>query len=164
MCVLSHVQLFATPQIGSWSGSSAHGIFQARILQQVAISSSRGSSQIRDQTTSLVPPALAGRFLTTVPPVKPITWFKSKNEWKSLPPIRSGAEQQKDENLLFIFSFLKWYTCTVSLIKNNTDMTRYDSLVSAYISSPSWICLWDSWSVHSSPDHCLTRGKNKWLT
>jgi len=29
-------------------GSSVHGIFQARILEQVAISSSRGSSQPRD--------------------------------------------------------------------------------------------------------------------
>ena len=31
-------------------GSSVHGIFQARILEQVAISYSRGSSQSRDQT------------------------------------------------------------------------------------------------------------------
>ena len=31
-------------------GSSAHGIFQARILELVAISFSRGSSQLRDQT------------------------------------------------------------------------------------------------------------------
>ena len=31
-------------------GSSVHGIFQARILGWVAISSSRGSSQLRDQT------------------------------------------------------------------------------------------------------------------
>ena len=30
--------------------SSVHGIFQARILEWVAISSSRGSSQLRDQT------------------------------------------------------------------------------------------------------------------
>ena len=32
------------------SGSSIHGIFQARILEWVAISSSRGSSRPRDQT------------------------------------------------------------------------------------------------------------------
>ena len=31
-------------------GSSVHGIFQARILERVAISSSRGSSRPRDQT------------------------------------------------------------------------------------------------------------------
>ena len=41
---LSGVCLFATP------GSSVHGIFQARILEWVATSSSRGSSQTRDQT------------------------------------------------------------------------------------------------------------------
>ena len=43
-CVLSRVQLFATPWIVALSGSSVHGIFQARILKQVAISYSRGSS------------------------------------------------------------------------------------------------------------------------
>ena len=32
------------------SGSSVHGIFQAKILEQVAISNSRGSFQPRDQT------------------------------------------------------------------------------------------------------------------
>ena len=32
------------------SGSSVHGIFQARILEWVAISSVRGFSQTRDQT------------------------------------------------------------------------------------------------------------------
>ena len=34
----------------SLSGSSVHGIFQARILEWVAMPSSRGSSQPRDQT------------------------------------------------------------------------------------------------------------------
>ena len=37
----------------SLPGSSVHGIFQARILERVAISSSRGSSWPRDQTWSL---------------------------------------------------------------------------------------------------------------
>jgi len=35
---------------GSPPGSSVHGIFQARILEWVAISYSRGSSRPRDQT------------------------------------------------------------------------------------------------------------------
>ena len=34
----------------SLSGSSVHGILQARILEWVAMLSSRGSSQLRDQT------------------------------------------------------------------------------------------------------------------
>ena len=42
-------------------GSSVHGILQARILEWVAISFSRGSSQPRDQTQIS---CTAGRFLT----------------------------------------------------------------------------------------------------
>ena len=38
------------PMDWSLSGSSIHGIFQARVLEWVAISFSRGSSQPRDQT------------------------------------------------------------------------------------------------------------------
>ena len=51
MCLV--IQLCPTlcdPMDSSPSGSSVHGIFQARILEQVAISSSRGSSQPRDRT------------------------------------------------------------------------------------------------------------------
>ena len=43
-------------------GSSVHGISQARILEWVAISFSRGSSRIWDRTWCPVSPALAGRF------------------------------------------------------------------------------------------------------
>ena len=47
-------------------GSSVHGILQARILEWVAMPSSRGSSQTRDQNLlSLTSPAVAGRFFTT---------------------------------------------------------------------------------------------------
>ena len=45
-------------------GSSVHAISQARILEWVAISFSRGSSRPRDLTTSLASPALAGGFFT----------------------------------------------------------------------------------------------------
>ena len=49
-------------------GSSAHGISQARVLEWVAISFSRGSSQPRDQTQLS---CSAGGFLTTEPPGNP---------------------------------------------------------------------------------------------
>ena len=49
--VLSHVRLFATPWTVARQGASVHGIFQARILEWVAISSSRRSSQPRDWTS-----------------------------------------------------------------------------------------------------------------
>ena len=48
---LSHVRLFANPwTVCSPPGSSIHGIFQARTLEWVAISFSRGSSWPMDQT------------------------------------------------------------------------------------------------------------------
>ena len=52
-CMLSFfylVLLFMTPMDCSPPGSSVHGILQARITESVAIASSRGSSQPRDQT------------------------------------------------------------------------------------------------------------------
>ena len=51
----------------SQPGSSVHGIFQARILEWVAISFSRRSSQLRDQTRV----SGVSRFVTTVPLGKP---------------------------------------------------------------------------------------------
>ena len=45
-------------------GSSILGIFQARILELVAISSSRGSSQPRDRTPGSCVSCIAGRVLT----------------------------------------------------------------------------------------------------
>ena len=53
MCVLSHFsqfQFFFDPVDYSPPGSSAHGILQARILEWVAMPSSRGSSKPRDQS------------------------------------------------------------------------------------------------------------------
>ena len=44
----SRVRLFVTPWNSSLPGSSLHGVLQARVLEWVAISFSRGSSQPRD--------------------------------------------------------------------------------------------------------------------
>ena len=49
-------------------GSSIQGIFQARILEWVAISFSRGSSRPRDQTDISWVSCTAGRFFTCEPP------------------------------------------------------------------------------------------------
>ena len=46
-------------------GSSVHGLLRARILEWVAMPSSRRSSWPRDPTWSLMSLALAGRFFTT---------------------------------------------------------------------------------------------------
>ena len=61
ICVLAQLcPTLCKPVDCSPPGSSDHGIFQARILEWVAISSSRGSSWPREWTASLVSPALAG--------------------------------------------------------------------------------------------------------
>ena len=56
--LLSRVQLFLTPS------TVVHGILQARILEWVAVPSSRGSSQPRDGT---LVSHIAGRFFTSWP-------------------------------------------------------------------------------------------------
>ena len=57
--------------LNSLPSSSVHGIFQARILEWVAISYYRvsGRSSPRIKSMSVVSPALAGRFFTTAPPI-----------------------------------------------------------------------------------------------
>ena len=69
LCVLSHVGLFVTP----WTilFRLLHGILQPRILEWVAMPSSRGSPDPGIEPASLMSPALAGRFFTTLPPGKP---------------------------------------------------------------------------------------------
>ena len=52
------------PMDCSLLGSFVHGIFQARILEYVAISSSRGSSQPKDWTHISCVFCIAGRFFT----------------------------------------------------------------------------------------------------
>ena len=58
------------PRYCSPPGSSVHWIFQARILERVAISSH----------TTLVSPTLIGRFFTTESPRKPPRW--TKKTWR----------------------------------------------------------------------------------
>ena len=75
--MLSCVQALCDPIDCNPPGSSVRGIFQARILEWVAISFSRGSSQPRDRTASLTSPALAGGFFTSIPPGVIQQQFKS---------------------------------------------------------------------------------------
>ena len=82
-------------------GSSVHGVFQARILGWVAISSSRGSSQLRDQTHVSCVSCIGGRFFTTVPPGKPRALmflsclkYLPKNMWLSADGDRANKIQK----------------------------------------------------------------------
>ena len=66
-----HLPLFATPWTVVPSWSSVHGLSQARILEWVGISFSRGSFLTQGWNPRLLH-WLAGRFFTTEPPGKPV--------------------------------------------------------------------------------------------
>ena len=64
MCLVAQSYLILwDPMDCSPPGSSVHGISQARILEWIAISFSRGSSQPKDQVTVSCVSGIAGRFL-----------------------------------------------------------------------------------------------------
>ena len=79
------------PMDCSLPGFSVCGILQARILEWVAISSCRGSSQPRDRTRAS---CISGRFFLSVPRNKPqftLIWLlllrSSKHFWPALPHL-----------------------------------------------------------------------------
>ena len=79
-CQVTQLCLMLQPHGQSPPGSSVHGILQARILEWVAMLSSRGSSRPRDQTLCLLN-CQAGS-LPLVPPGKPSTHGAIK--WKKV--------------------------------------------------------------------------------
>ena len=74
--VLSSVLTLFDPMDSSLPGSSVHGIFQARKLEWVAISSSGDlPNQGTEEPASPVSPALADGFFTIEPPEGTIASF-----------------------------------------------------------------------------------------
>ena len=61
LCCFSRVHLFSTPWTVALQAPLSMVILQARILEWVAMASSRGSSQARDQTQAS---HVAGKFFT----------------------------------------------------------------------------------------------------
>ena len=79
MCACMHAQSCPTlcdPMDHGSPSSSVHRIFQARILEWVAISS---SGNLPNTGIEPMSPALAGRFFTTEPPGKPLNWWTGNN-------------------------------------------------------------------------------------
>ena len=107
LCLCLVTQLCPTlwdPTDCSPSGSSVHGIFQARILERVAIPSSRGSSQPRDQPMIPASPALQADSLLLRQRGRPgYPQSNSQNE-ESLPTLSYTLEWKE--------ASMKLYTCT----------------------------------------------------
>ena len=85
-CVLSRVQLLCNPMECSPPNSPIHGIFQAIILEQVAISSSRGSSPPRDRACVSCIPCTG-------------TWVLHQRTHQGSPFHEEGATQEKRAGL-----------------------------------------------------------------
>ena len=68
--MLSLARLFATPWTIAHQAPLSMGIHQARILEWVAMPSSRGSLRPRDQTHISFGSPIVGKFFTTDPPEK----------------------------------------------------------------------------------------------
>ena len=72
MLVVQSCLTLCDPMDCSPPGFSVRGILQARTLEWVALPSSRGSSQLRDQTCVSCISCTVDKFFTTEPPGKPI--------------------------------------------------------------------------------------------
>ena len=106
--VLCHVHLFVTAWIiCSLPGSSIHGIFQARILEWIAISCSRGSSWFRDRTSVSCISCIGSHVLyhctTWEAPVNDYNNKRKRCEWnEQLDPWPWGLMCMKEENQYLI--------------------------------------------------------------
>ena len=89
--------------------SSVHGIVQARILGWVAISSSRGSSQTRDQTHVFYVSYTAGRIFTHWAIREAPVSLKQPNTRINLVPLKASVD-----NLVFIGNDA-WSLCLSSV-------------------------------------------------
>ena len=116
-------------------GSSVHGILQARILEWVAMPSSRGSSWPRDRSCISFDSSIADRFLNPEPLGKPRICVHTHIFWcpKALPRPRNtimlvSREYKKD----FFFSCLR-----ILVIFNWRNLRS--SFISQRILKPNWI-------------------------
>ena len=96
-------------------GSTVHEISQARILEWVVISFSRGISPTQGSHSSLVFPALTGRLFTTVPPGNPTyIYIHMAQIVKNLPAMQEtqvwslGWEDPLEKGMATHSSILSW--------------------------------------------------------
>ena len=119
-CVTQLPPTLCDPMDCSPPGSSVHGVLQARILQWVAMPSSQGSSQPRDQTQS---PTLQADSLPSEPPGKAWQYCPSLNVplWGDghIPSFKpapcSGCPQKSFPIMEFLYSSFFYFFYLLSL-------------------------------------------------
>ena len=117
---LQSCPILCDPRDCSPPGSSVHGILQARILEWVAMPSSRGSSQPRDQTHVSSSLALAGSSLPLAPPGKPINAFTSHKQRRTCLVFHSSHEFHLSDKFSSIqYGLLLHLQCTSAIFTSN---------------------------------------------
>ena len=128
----NHVQLSSTLR----TGSSVHGILQARILEWVVMPSSRGSSWPRDRTGGSCASCIAGAFCTTEPPGKPwwaVALFRIAR-W--LLPFQALCSHITEAGFFFFFFSLNFFL----IIWNSLSLKNFHSasLPSTWSATQLW--------------------------
>ena len=103
LLLLSRAQLCLTlcePRDYHLPGSSVHKISQTRILEWVAISSSRGSSWLSDRNCVSGVSCGGRRILTNTPPGKPS--LASRNKWEEQENVSRSWERRSDDSDLVV--------------------------------------------------------------
>ena len=123
------------PMNCSPSGSSVHGILQARILEWVAMPFSRGSSQSRDWTQFS---CIAGRFFT-IWVTREETGFKKKNAFVLIYFYFSGKFFQEFTNTI---QMLKLFLCDSCTFEAHTEDVQNAggmvNLAEGFLKERSW--------------------------
>ena len=100
---------FCHTMVCSLPGSSVHGIFQAKVLEWVAISFSRGSSWPRDQTQV---PCIAGRFFTVWVTREPICGGRGQGKKKGGNPF--GLSILDTDFCVYVSHYILIHPCSFS--------------------------------------------------
>ena len=112
------------PMDCSLSGSSIHGIFQARVLEWIAISFSRGSSQPRNRTPVF---RIAGRRFTSEPPGNP---DPNEGEFRQKTLLNSSSYPLFITIRSFIFGVLGFFSSQIWLSNKNYNIEESNKLCS----------------------------------
>ena len=104
--------ILCDPMDCSLVGSSAHGIVQARILEWVAMSFSRGSSQPRDRTCVSCVSCIGGWVLyhctTTVEPPHNCLAIIELDEWTNYELLYYFLKNHEQMVDIYLFIFFPW--------------------------------------------------------
>ena len=138
------VWLFVTPWTIAHQAPLSVEFSQARILEWVAISCSRGSSQPRDQTHVSCVSALTGRFFATVLPEKPLVYlliiifFSNLHIYLFPPGYWWFADLFGNDLCDFKIKNYINFLCCVTNDHNNSPYIQFSFLVALWSSLLCW--------------------------